>query len=135
MLAWCSIVGDENLVARPDVLAAVALRDEVHGLGRAAQENDLLLVGRADEVAHLFARALEGPRGPLGQLVGGAMNVRIVAAVEDGSRVDDALRLLRGRGVVEPDERLAVHLLVQRREILPDRVDIKAGKARAEAGQ
>ena len=45
--------------------------------------------------------------------------------VEVGQPVDDRLRLLGGRGVVEPDQRLAVDRLAQDREVGPQRVDVE----------
>ena len=57
-----------------------------------------------------------------------AVDIGIVVAVKVGSRVDDGLRLLRGRGVVEPDERVTVDALVQHREIAADGVDVEDGK-------
>ena len=48
-----------------------------------------------------------------GQGVGGAMDVGVVATVKARRGVDDALRLLGGGRVVEPDEWVTVHLLVQ----------------------
>jgi hypothetical protein len=39
--------------------------------------------------------------------------------------VDDGLRLLRRRGVVEPDQWLAMHLLSQGREVALDAIGIE----------
>ena len=51
-------LGDDDLVAGADVRAAVGLGDEVDGLGRAADEDDLLRVGRVEEPPDRFARRL-----------------------------------------------------------------------------
>ena len=48
--------GDDDLVARADVAAAPALRDQVDRLGRAADEDDLSDRRRVEEAAHLVAR-------------------------------------------------------------------------------
>ena len=57
MFEWCSIVVDEHFVVAADVRAAVAGGDEVDGLGRAADEDDLLPVGRVQEAAATVSRA------------------------------------------------------------------------------
>ena len=81
---------------------------------------------------------LVGVGGPGGQLVCGAVDVGVLVGVEVGQPVDDRLRLLRGGGVVEPDQRLAVDRLAQDREVGAHRVDVEnlvvvrqsAGRAR-----
>jgi hypothetical protein len=49
--------------------------------------------------------------------VRGAVDVGVFVLVEIGEAVDDGLRLLRGGGVVEPDERAAVDLLAKDGEV------------------
>ena len=44
--------------------------------------------------------------------------------------VDDGLRLLRGGGVVEPDQRMAVDLLVEDGKVAAHGVDVVAGLRR-----
>ncbi len=99
---------DDDLVARADVAAAPALGDEVDALGRAAHEDDLSGDGALRNAAHLVARAFVGVGRARRQRVGGAVDVRVLVLVEVREAIDHALRLLRGRGVVEPDERAAV---------------------------
>ena len=48
------------------------------------------------------------------------MDVGVFVLVEVRRGVDDGLRLLRGGGVVEPDQRLAVDRLAQDREVVAD---------------
>jgi hypothetical protein len=57
MLAWCSI--QVMTISSPllMLLAAPALRDQVDGLGGAADEDDLLGRGRVEEAARLCSRA------------------------------------------------------------------------------
>jgi len=54
------------------------------------------------------------------------MNVGILVRVEIRHPVDDGLRFLSGRGVVQPDEPAAVDPFIQDREFAADRVGIKA---------
>ena len=57
--------------------------------------------------------------------VHGAGDVGVVLRVEVGLGVDDDLRLLRAVGAVEVDQRHAVHLAGQDREVLADRLDVE----------
>ena len=50
---------DNDFIARADVLATVALRDEVDCLGGAADENNFLRIRRAEKLANLLAPGLE----------------------------------------------------------------------------
>ena len=106
-------VRDDDLVARADVRAAPALRDQVDGLGRAAHEDDLVCRRRVEERAHLVARSLVGVGRARGERVRGAMDVGVLVRVEVREAVDHRLRLLRRGGVVEPDQRPAVDALVR----------------------
>ncbi len=57
------------------------------------------------------------------------MDIGIFGFVEARDSVDHGLRLLRGGGVVQPDERLAVDALAQDREIAARGIDVeKAGR-------
>ena len=76
------------------------------------------------------ARPLVGRRGALAEQVHAAVDVGVVLRVEARDRVDDRLRLLRGRRVVEIDERLAVHLLLQDREVARARSPRRTAVAR-----
>ena len=57
------------------------------------------------------------------------MNVGVLVFVEMRETVDDRLRLLRRRRVVEPDERLAMHLLLQNREVALHAIGIEGRAA------
>ena len=87
---------------------------------RAAHEDDLVLGGRVEEAPHLLARAFVGVGGARRQRVRGAVDVRVLVLVEVAEAIDHRLRLLRGGGVVEPDERPAVDPLLQDREVAAD---------------
>ena len=79
---------------------------------------------------------LVGIGGPRRQRVGAAVDVGIVMGVEVGQGVDDGLRLLRRRGVVEPGERLAVDVVIEDREVAADggNVEQAAGEGRGRSG-
>src|SRR5690606_7377124 len=60
----------------------------------------------------------------VGQEVQPAMHIGVFVAVGVRYGIDDGLRLLRRSAVVEIDQRLAVDLTRQDREIATDRLDI-----------
>ena len=78
-----------------------------------------------EEVSHLGASILVRVGRARGQLMGGPMDVGVLVFVEIRDAIDHALRFLSGRRVVQPDQRMAVHLFVQDRKIAPYRADIK----------
>ena len=86
--------GDDDLVAGQQMLCAPGLRDEIDGLGGAADEDDLLGLRRVDETPNRVAGLLIGVGGAGGQLVGGAVDIGVLVGVEVGDSVDDRLRLL-----------------------------------------
>jgi len=58
------------------------------------------------------------------------MDVRVFFGVVPNHSIDDRLRLLRRRGVVEIDERLAANALPQERKVLTDRRGVERYRAR-----
>ena len=110
----------EDDVARLEIGTAPARGHQVDRLGRAAGENDFLGSGGVDEFHDARARALIVVGRPRGQGMEAAVHVRVVALVETGEDVDHGLRALRGGGVVEVDEGLPVHQLVQGGEVGAD---------------
>src|SRR5205807_559745 len=90
-----------------------------------ADEYDLPRLARVQEPLDRKPRVLVRAGGALRKQVDAAMNVGAVLGVEADDGVDDGARLLRRRGVVEVDERLAPDPLLQDREVLPDARDIE----------
>ena len=84
-----------------EIGAAPALGDEVDPLGGAADEDDLVGRGGADEAGDPPPRRLEGERHLRRALVDAAMDGRIGLGIAAVDRVDHRQRLLRGRGGVE----------------------------------
>ena len=107
-------------VAALQVVAAPGVRDEVHALGRVADEDHLALARRVDEPGHLGARFLERGRGALAELVHAPVDVRVVLLEYPAHRLDDLSRFLARRGVVEVDQWLTPHGLGEHREIGAD---------------
>ena len=106
-------LGDDDLVARAagPRRAAVGpgddVGDQVERLGGVLGEDDLGAVGGVDERGDLVARALVQRGRLLGEHVDAAVHVGVVPRVVVVDRVEDLPRLLRGRGVVEVDQRLS----------------------------
>ncbi len=106
-----------DLVARLQPRPREALRHEVDGLGRAAREDDLFGMARIEQMLDLDPRILERLGRLLRQGVHAAMDVRVEVPVVVGFGRDHHLRFLRGGSVVEIDQLLAVHALLQDRKI------------------
>ena len=120
----------DDLVALADMIAAVARGDEVDRLGRGLCEDDLLQDFGIEERAHALARRLEIVCRRIGKVVQAAMDVGVFKVRRFDHTLDDRLRLLRGSTVVEIDQRLAVGLERQGREVGPDLLDIEGGVVR-----
>ena len=99
--------------------------NQVDAFGRAANEDDFARFAGTEELVNDVSRAFEGIRRSGRERVGRAVNVGIVVRVIIGDRIDHGLRFLGRRGVIEPDEWFAVDLLMQRRKILPDGMNVQ----------
>ena len=75
-------LGDEDEVARAELVQAPRVRDEVDRLGRVPDEDHLARAGAFSERAHLLACALELLGRPLGEPVDAAVDVRVRGLVE-----------------------------------------------------
>jgi hypothetical protein len=118
--------GDEDLIPRAEVRPPPSLSDKVDALGRATNKDDLSLVSRPNKALHRASSALVGRRRANAQLMHSAMNVGVITCVDLMQRVQDRLRLLSARRVIQIRQRFAVNLLVERRKIGSQTVDIIA---------
>jgi hypothetical protein len=117
-------LGGEHDIAGAQVGGAPALRDEIDGFRGAAREDDLGRVGGVEEFCGADAGGLVAVGRAHRERVQAAVDVAVVALVEARDRVNHHPGLVRGRGVVEVDERLAAR----------DRL-VEGGKFRADAGE
>ena len=122
-------MADDDFIALAHVLSAPGLGHQVDGFGGAAHKDDFVHIGRVDEAAHHFTRMLVGIRGAGGQGVGRAVDVGVFVFVEMRDALDHLARLVRGGGVVQPDQLLAVDALLQDGKVAAHGVHIKAGVA------
>ena len=113
-------LADDDVVAWCQKLSAVGLRHEVDALGGATHEDNLLAGGCVDEPLHLFAGFLIGIRRTGGKGMRPAVDVAVISTVVLLDLVDDLVRLLRRGTVVEPDEVVAIHLLIEYGEVALD---------------
>jgi hypothetical protein len=97
---------DHDLVALVHVPPAPRLRDQVDAFGRAAHEHDLVRRRRVDEAADTLPSGLVGIGRARRERVRTTVDVGVLVLVEVFQPIDDGLRLLRGRRIVEPDGRL-----------------------------
>lgn len=107
--------GEENHVTRLEPRLCPGIRDQIDREGGAAGQHDFVAT-RIDEARQLRARAFVGLGGLVAELVHGAADVGVVAAVEIVHRRDHRIGLLAGVGRIEIDQRLAVDLARKQRE-------------------
>src|SRR5262249_200638 len=101
----------EDRVAGTDQGAAVRLRDKIDGLGGPPDEHDFPVLRGVEKAPDAAPRRLVGLRGALAEKMDAAVYVGVVRGVVPFERLDDGVRLLRRRGIVEVDERPTVDLL------------------------
>ena len=109
--------GDDDLIASLDIAEAIAVGDEVQRLRRVLREDDLLRTGRIDELRRAHARILIDLRRLDRERIGAAVRIGVAAAVVAADGLDDLLRLLRRRAVIEISDLFPVHLHLEKREI------------------
>ena len=110
--------GDHHFVACLEHLPAPAAGHQVDGLRGTAHKDDLPGFTGVDELPHLDANVFISLGGALAQLMHAAMDVGIVRPVEAFLGLDHCQRLLAGGGIIEINEGLPMHLLLQNREVL-----------------
>jgi hypothetical protein len=116
-----------DVVTGLQVSSSVTLGDEINAFGRSAGKDDLSAGTGIEKPGDLLPRLVVGDCGPLAQVVDPAVDVGVFRGIESGERVDDHLRLLTGRRIIEVDEGLSPDPLAEDGEILPDAGDIERG--------
>ena len=111
---------ERNLIAGTDLAQSKACCDKVNGLGSRSREDDLLSRPCIQEPPHCLARGFIGFRRRICQKVQSAMDIRVFMLICMNQPVDDNLRLLRGRRIVEVNERFAIGSFAEDRKILAE---------------
>ena len=114
---------EHDRIAGLEIGAGPRPGDQVDGLGAVARVDDLVRRA-ADESGDPPAGVLEGRRGLLGDPVGPAVDVGVVARVVAVHRVEHGVGLLGGRRAVQIDERPVLGL--------PEHREVPAQGARVE---
>ncbi|MNZ77355.1 hypothetical protein D3C78_958920 [compost metagenome] len=108
---------EDDFVPRLELAHPPALGHQIDRLGGAAGPDHLMAAGRVDKAGDRLAGCLEGAGGAAAQGMGGAVHIGIVGPIVVSYGVQHRLRLLGGGGVVQIDQRVAVHLLRQGRKL------------------
>ncbi len=119
---------DEDFVPLVDLTAAVAVGDQVDGLGGAADEDDLARLFGADEPADLVAGRLVRGGGALAQLVDAAVDVGALLEVAPAQPVEHGERFLCGGRAVEVDQRVTVRLAGEGGEVPPHAFHVEGAR-------
>ena len=127
---------DDNLIARlqgktlggfsptPQRCIAECGGEQVQsGRGTTGDDDLLFTFGRirADQLGHLGSGLLKGHGATGGQLVRTTVHAGVNCTVEVRLGVDHRIRLLRGGRRIQVHERVPVNLLIQNRELRPNR--------------
>ena len=123
-------LGDDDLVARLD-RQAQPMSHQIDRLGPALGPDDLFRGFRIQEPRHDLARLFESLGRLVRQGVQAAVDVGVAALHRRHQGVDYRARLLRRGRVVQIDQRFAVHLPRQDRELRPHGVGIEGVHNRA----
>src|SRR6185437_14238816 len=115
---------EHDLVALADIGCAPRRRHKVDCLGGVAGEHDFLRSTGIEKFRDFCPAALIGFGRRIGEIMQPAMHVGVFGFVGLGHAVEYRKRLLRGSGVVEIDELLAIDLKRQRGKILPQPRDV-----------
>ena len=118
--------GNENFITRVYMCAAVSLGYQVDPFGGATYKDDLVGLGGINKVLYRLPGRFVLLCRMLREVMHAAVNVRVAFFVVTGNRVNDNLRLLRGRGVVQINEFLPAHPLGQNRKVAADLLHIEA---------
>ena len=118
-------LADEDVVARPDEPFAPGIGHGVERRGGAGREDHLLLLGGPDPPGDPGAGLLVGLGGLLGEEMHAAMDVGILPTHETVDRLDHRPGLLRRGAAVQIDERPAVDLAGENRELLAYLIDVE----------
>ena len=95
-------------------------------IGTTGDDDLLFTFGRirADQLGHLGSGLLKGHGATGGQLVRTTVHAGVNCTVEVRLGVDHRIRLLRGGRRIQVHERVPVNLLIQNRELRPNRLKI-----------
>src|SRR5215510_15995033 len=107
----------ENFVAALDVFGAPGGCDKIDSFGGATSENDFIGAAGVDELRGTGPRGFESAGSAIAEFMNAAVNVGVVALVILDEGIYDSARLLGGGGIIEVNERTAMHLLIQNGEV------------------
>jgi len=119
--------GEEDFVAGLEESSAPRGRDEIDALRGSAGENNFARFGGIDEAGDFFAGQLVIGGCLLAEGVNAAMDVGVFVFVIIFDPIDDGQRFLRGGGVVEIDQRLAVDFCIEDGEMGAERRQVEQG--------
>ena len=108
---------NQHAIPRLQVRRTPAVGDQVDRLGGAARPDHLAAARAVQKSGQRIAGGLEAPRGTIGERVRPAMHIGMLAAVVVRYGVDNGVRFLCGGGIIEVDQRLAVHRLSENGEV------------------
>src|ERR1039457_2741547 len=126
---------DDDLVVFLNVASPPALRDKIDRLCGTTDKDDFTRCSCIKEAARLLSGGLICIGGACGQLMSGAVHVRVLVFVEIADSIDDRLWLLGGRAVIKPDERVAIDDFPENGKIATNCLDVEGDRRELKIGQ
>ena len=117
--------GGQDLVARLQVRAAPTRRDQVQAFGGVAHEDELVRVIGTNEASDTFTRRFVQIGRFNAEGVHAAVHVGVRIRIEVDQRINDLTRLLRGRRIIEVNQRSTVDLALEDRKVRTDPLDVQ----------
>src|SRR5438105_11769997 len=115
---------EEDHITSANKFPAPCLRDKIYAFGSSTGENYFVGTGGAQVVRHPLSRFFVGCRRPRAQFMQTTMHIGVFVLVVISKRIQHISRFLRRRGVVKVDQRMAVRLFAEDREIFANGVPV-----------
>ena len=111
-------LADDDIITLAQESLAPSVGNGIYRSGSARREDNLLALGSTYKHTHALARLLVELGSLLRKTMHATVDIGILLTMQTIHSLDNALGLLRRSTTIEVDERLAVHLATENREIV-----------------
>ena len=105
--------GNQNFIPRLQEALSVGMGDKIDPFGRTTYKDDFFAGACVEVIPDFITRTFKGIGGSRCQGVGAPVDIGIVMLVKATQSIDNLPRLLCCGGIIKPDQRLTMHLLMQ----------------------
>ena len=111
-------LADDDIITLAQESLAPRIGDGIYRSGSSRREDYLLAIGSTYKHTHALARLLVELGCLLRKTMYATVDIGILLTMQTIHRLDNSLGLLRRSSTIEVDERLAIHLATENREIV-----------------